>query len=66
MGVVLEIAWRMLPLSGEPPMTRFVATQLASSHSYSMAPAHADFGYRELFNMQEATRLTLRWLREST
>jgi hypothetical protein len=37
-GGALELAWHALHLSGEPPMTRFVATQLASSHSYSLAP----------------------------
>ncbi len=32
-GRISEVLWRALPLTGEPPMTRFVATQLATSHS---------------------------------
>lgn len=54
-GSVLEGAWSLLRLSGEPPMTRFVALQLASSHSYDMAPAERDFGYTERIGVAEAT-----------
>ena len=58
-GAVLETAWRILPLSGEPPMTRFVATQLARSHSYDMEPAKRDFGYEELVPMDVAMERTV-------
>jgi len=44
-GAVLETLWRILPLSGEPPMTRFVATELAKDHWYSIAAARKDLGY---------------------
>lgn len=54
-GGLLELAWRALPLRGEPPMTRFVATQLARDHSYDLTPARRDFGYRERVGMDEAT-----------
>lgn len=44
-GVVCEGLWHLLPLNGEPPMTRFLAEQLATTHWYSMEPARRDFGY---------------------
>ncbi|QIL19590.1 2-alkyl-3-oxoalkanoate reductase [Thermomonas sp. HDW16] len=44
-GAVCEGLWHALPLKGEPPMTRFLAEQLSTSHWYSMAPATRDFGY---------------------
>jgi nucleoside-diphosphate-sugar epimerase len=45
-GAVLEFCWRALPLlPGEPPMTRFVATELAKDHWYSIAAARRDLGY---------------------
>jgi nucleoside-diphosphate-sugar epimerase len=44
-GVVCEGLWHVLPLKGEPPMTRFLAEQLATTHWYSMEPARRDFGY---------------------
>ena len=58
-GLVLESAWRLLPLPGEPPMTRFVASQLARSHSYTMEPAIRDFGYSELVSMEAALDATV-------
>ncbi|MBW3551242.1 MAG: NAD-dependent epimerase/dehydratase family protein [Proteobacteria bacterium] len=44
-GAVCEGLWRALPLQGEPPMTRFLAEQLATTHWYDMAPPRRDFGY---------------------
>jgi nucleoside-diphosphate-sugar epimerase len=45
LGAACEAAWTLLPLSGEPPLTRFLAEQLATTHWYAMAPATRDFGY---------------------
>lgn len=44
-GAVCEGLWSALPLRGEPPMTRFLAEQLNTTHWYDMAPATRDFGY---------------------
>jgi nucleoside-diphosphate-sugar epimerase len=44
-GAACEAAWTILPLQGEPPLTRFLAEQLATTHWYDMAPATRDFGY---------------------
>ena len=45
LGAVCEGLWHALPLKGEPPMTRFLAEQLSTTHWYDMAPARRDFGY---------------------
>lgn len=50
-GQVMELLWSVLP--GEPPMTRFVASQLAGSHSYSVRAAVRDFGYAPVCTMAE-------------
>ena len=52
-GVACEGLWHALPLNGEPPMTRFLAEQLSTSHWYSMAPATRDFGYVPKVSMAE-------------
>ena len=44
-GAVCEALWHVLPLKGEPPLTRFLAEQLSTTHWYSMAPATRDLGY---------------------
>jgi nucleoside-diphosphate-sugar epimerase len=59
LGATFELAWHALRRAGEPPLTRFVAAQLARSHSYDLAPARADFGYVEEVDLAEATRRTV-------
>jgi nucleoside-diphosphate-sugar epimerase len=54
-GGLCELAWNLLRLPGEPPMTRFVAAELASDHSYDLGPARRDLGYRERIGMRAAT-----------
>lgn len=44
-GVVCEWLWRLFPLAGEPPMTRFVARELATSHWFDISAARRDLGY---------------------
>ena len=57
-GVVCEGLWHALPLKGEPPMTRFLAEQLSTTHWYDMAPARRDFGYVPVVSIHEGlTRL---------
>lgn len=54
LGGVLESLWTLLRLSGEPPMTRFVALQLSGSHSYSIEAARRDFNFTPQTTMAEA------------
>lgn len=56
LGTLLETVWKLLRLKGEPPMTRFVATQLAGSHSYCVSAAERDFGYHPLVTVEEGLR----------
>ncbi len=55
----MEEAWRLLGLSGEPLMTRFAATQLATSHWYDLGRARADFGYQPRVDGPEGLRRTI-------
>ena len=53
LGAACDALWTLLPLRGDPPMTRFLAEQLGTSHWYSMAPAARDFGYVPKVSMAE-------------
>ncbi len=61
LGAALEVFWRMLRLSGEPPMTRFLAEQLATPHWYDISAAERDFGYRPRVTMDEGLRRLAAW-----
>lgn len=52
-GAACEVAWRMLPLRGEPPMTRFVAAELAKDHWFDITAARRDLGYVPRVSMAE-------------
>ncbi len=64
LGRMLELAHTVLPLRGEPRMTRFLAAALARSHWYDMTPAKEDFGYRVRVPLTEGTDRTVAWFNE--
>ncbi|MGH7996722.1 MAG: NAD-dependent epimerase/dehydratase family protein, partial [Opitutaceae bacterium] len=51
LGALCELSWRFLPLHGEPPMTRFVAEELAHDHWFDIAAAKRDLGYAPRISM---------------
>jgi nucleoside-diphosphate-sugar epimerase len=52
-GAGLELLYRTFRLPGEPPLTRFLASQLGSSHYYDVSKAQRDFGYRPLLTPEQ-------------
>jgi nucleoside-diphosphate-sugar epimerase len=44
-GAVLQWLWKTFRISGEPPMTPFVAKQLSTHHYYDLSESINDFGY---------------------
>lgn len=55
-GALLEGAHRLLRISAEPRMTRFLAAQLAQSHYFDISAARRDLGYRPLVSQEEGMR----------
>jgi 2-alkyl-3-oxoalkanoate reductase len=60
-----ELLWRTLRLPGEPPMTRFLAAQLGSSHWFNIDAARRDFGYQVRVSTVEGMQRLGQWLGES-
>ena len=55
LGAICETLWRTLPLRGEPPMTRFIAAELAKDHWFNLAAARRDLGYTPRITMAAGT-----------
>jgi len=55
-GAMLEYVYRYLPFLGEPPMTRFVARQLSTSHWFDLTAAKQELGYRPTVTIEEGLR----------
>lgn len=62
-GAVAETLWRGLPLAGEPPMTRFIADELAKDHWFDLTAAKRDLGYRPTVTMAEGMAALVAHLR---
>jgi 2-alkyl-3-oxoalkanoate reductase len=61
-GAFIEFIYKILPLKGEPRMTRFVAAQLAKSHYFSHQKAFDHFGFSPSITNEEGLKNTLLWL----
>jgi nucleoside-diphosphate-sugar epimerase len=62
-GAACEAAWTVLPLGGEPPMTRFVAAELAKDHWFDISAARRDLGYQPKVTMAAGTAALIESLR---
>jgi nucleoside-diphosphate-sugar epimerase len=64
-GGVMEALWRVLPLKGEPPMTRFVAKEMATDHWFDISAARRDLAYHPLVTMADGTAELIEHLRRN-
>lgn len=55
-GRVLEWVYWALRLPGEPPMTRFVAEQMSTSHWYDISAARRDLGYEPRVSIEDGLK----------
>ena len=60
-GVACEGLWHLLPLEGEPPMTRFLAEQLSTPHWYDISAAKRDFNYVPKISTEEGLKRLRAW-----
>jgi nucleoside-diphosphate-sugar epimerase len=62
-GAACELVYRTLGLSAEPPMTRFLAAQLARSHWFDIGAARRDLRYEPRVSTTEGMERLGEWLR---
>ena len=63
-GAVAEGLWWLLRRPDEPPMTRFLAHQLATDHWFDIGAARRDLGYVPGTGLDEGFRRLALWLQE--
>jgi nucleoside-diphosphate-sugar epimerase len=62
-GAALETIYRILSIKAEPPMTRFVARELATAHWFNIEAAKRDLGYKPLVSTREGLKRLSDWLK---
>jgi 2-alkyl-3-oxoalkanoate reductase len=62
-GLACETVYRAMRLKGDPPMTRFLASQLGRSHWFDISAARRDFGFEPAISTGEGMRRLGTWLR---
>ena len=65
-GFILEQAYRLLGKNSEPPMTRFLARELATAHWFNVTAARRDFGYSVQISYQDGMKRLKQWLQAET
>ena len=58
-GALCEGVWKVLRRRTDPPITRFVAVELAKDHYFDIRKAQHVLGYRPRVPMNEALKLTI-------
>jgi nucleoside-diphosphate-sugar epimerase len=52
-GRAAELGFKIFRFAGEPAMTRFIATQLSTSHWYNLSAARRDLGYEPKVTIEQ-------------
>jgi 2-alkyl-3-oxoalkanoate reductase len=62
LGLCFEILFKSFHIQKEPPMTRFVAEELAKTHWFNISAANNDLGYHPRVSTQEGLKRLEKWL----
>ena len=63
MGWAFEQIYRLLHIDHNPPMTRFIARELSTSHWFDISAAKRDLGYVPEVGTEEGLRRLAIWLK---
>lgn len=63
-GALMEFFYKLLRLSGEPMMTRFVANELATAHWFDIRAAKRDLGYAPKVSTEQGLARLAEWIRK--
>ena len=66
LGGFLECVYRLLRISSEPRLTRFVAEELSTAHWFNLSAAKNDFGYNPAVTIADGMGYLKEWLEQET
>ncbi|MDR2982765.1 MAG: NAD-dependent epimerase/dehydratase family protein [Puniceicoccales bacterium] len=63
-GAIAEMLWTLFPFKGEPPMTRFVAVELAKDHWFDISAIKRDLGYSPVLSPMDGLAALVKSLKQ--
>jgi nucleoside-diphosphate-sugar epimerase len=64
LGAICEVIYKLLCIRKQPPMTRFVAKELAQSHYFDISAAKMDLHYLPKYSNEEAFEKLVNYLKK--
>ncbi len=61
LAAICESLWKLCRLSGEPPLTRFVASELSTAHWFNISAARRDLDYEPDISIDEGLKRLRSW-----
>ncbi len=65
-AAVVEGLWRLFGIRSEPPITRFVVSQLSTAHWYDISAARRELGYEPKLSYAEGMQRLRAWVAAQT
>jgi len=62
-GGLFELIYKTLGIKKDPPMTRFAAKELATSHWFNISRAKKELGYAPAVSTEEGLKRLKKWLK---
>jgi len=62
MGWLLEYSYKLLRITREPPLTRFVVRELSTAHWFDISAAKQDFGYAPSISITQGMESLRNWI----
>lgn len=63
-AAIIEGVWGLLRIEAEPPLTRFVVSQLSTAHWYDISAARRDLGYTPKVSYAEGMERLRAWVQK--
>jgi nucleoside-diphosphate-sugar epimerase len=64
-GMIFEFIYRLFKIRKEPPMTRFAARELATSHWFNISKIKSDLGYKPEVSTNQGLLRLKQWLSQT-
>ncbi|MCH9688593.1 MAG: 3-beta hydroxysteroid dehydrogenase, partial [Deltaproteobacteria bacterium] len=64
-ATAIEWVWKLFRIEAEPPLTRFVVSQLSTPHWYDISAARRDLGYTPRVSYADGMERLRAWVRDN-